>query len=156
MEITAIEDTLKSLINPVSKATFIYDLLLAYDQPKSSITRLQKGNLNLSKLEGEIIWKKKLYYKEVQNTNLHAVITDIKAQLKNSERFIIVTDYKSLLSIDTKINATLDILINDLPKHADFFLPWTGREKMDHIGDHPADVKADGLNNRTWHGERRI
>ena len=39
-----------------SAANFIYDFLLAYGLPKSSINRLKKGDYNQSKIDGEIIW----------------------------------------------------------------------------------------------------
>jgi len=52
MNITQIGINLQKLIAGFNKQTFIYDLLLAYGLPKASITRLKKGNLNLSKIEG--------------------------------------------------------------------------------------------------------
>jgi hypothetical protein len=55
---------------------------------------------------------------------------------------VIVTDYETLLAIDTKTNDKLDILLKDLPKHYDFFLPWAGMEKTQHQNENPADVKA--------------
>jgi len=64
MNIAQIEKNLQKLMKSFDKDSFIYDLLLAYGLPKASITRLQKGNLNLSKNEGEIAWKKKLFFKE--------------------------------------------------------------------------------------------
>jgi hypothetical protein len=63
MNIAQIEINLQKLIATFNKETFIYDLLLAYNLPKASITRLKKGNLNLSKVQGEISWKKKLFFK---------------------------------------------------------------------------------------------
>ena len=58
MNIAQIENNLQNLIKNFSKDTFIFDLLLSYGLPKASITRLQNGNLNLSKVQGEISWKK--------------------------------------------------------------------------------------------------
>jgi len=63
MNITQIENNLQKLMNRFNKETFIYDLLLAYGLPKASITRLKKGDLNLSKVEGEICWKKKVFFR---------------------------------------------------------------------------------------------
>lgn len=142
MNIAQIEENLQKLILNFTKETFIYEFLLAYGLPKASITRLQKGNLNLSKIEGEISWKKKLFFKPVFNEDLHSVITNIKSQLKQEQRFIITTDYITLLSIDTKTGDTLDIEFDALPKHFDFFLPWAGMEKSAHQNENPADVKA--------------
>lgn len=142
MNIAQIEVNLQKLILDYTQETFIYELLLAYGLPKASITRLQKGNLNLSKIEGEISWKKKLFFKPVFNQDLHLAISEIKNTLKQEQRFVIVTDFKILLAIDTKTTDSLDIDFTALPKHFEFFLPWAGMEKASHRKETEADVKA--------------
>lgn len=144
MNIAQIEENLQTLIKSYTKETFIFDLLLAYGLPKASISRLQNGNLNLSKVDGEISWKKKVFFKPVENADLHNAVTELAKQLKHEQRFAIVTDYKTLLAIDTKTQDKLDIELNELPKHFDFFLPWAGMEKAQHANENPADVKAAG------------
>ncbi len=86
MNIAQIESNLQNLIKSFSRETFIYDLLLAYGLPKASITRLQKGNLNLSKNEGEISWKKKLLFKEEYAADLHATISELTSQINHYQR----------------------------------------------------------------------
>jgi len=142
MNIAQIESNLQNILTSYTNETFIYELLLAYGLPKASITRLQKGNLNLSKVEGEISWKKKLFFKPVFNQDLHQAISEIKSTLKQEQRFVIVTDFKILLAIDTKTADSLDIDFTALPKHFDFFLPWAGMEKASHKKETEADVKA--------------
>ena len=142
MNISQIESNLNQLMNNFNQETFIYDLLAAYYLPKASITRLQKGNLNLSKVPGEISWKKKLLFKEEFNNDLHLTITELKKEWKHNQRFIIVTDYKNLLAIDTLTQDQIDISLKELPKNYDFFLPWAGMEKATHAAENPADVKA--------------
>ncbi len=142
MNIAQIEINLQKLVATLNRETFIFDLLLAYGLPKAAITRLQKGNLNMSKTEGEISWKKKLFFREEPNADLHITISEIAKNIKHNERFVIVTDYQTLLAIDTKTDDKLDCAIHDLPKHYDFFLPWAGMEKTQHQDENPADVKA--------------
>ncbi|MGZ2371722.1 class I SAM-dependent DNA methyltransferase [Ancylomarina sp. YFZ004] len=142
MNITLIQDKLQKLIKKLSKDSFIYDLLLAYDLPKSGVTLLRKGNRNMSKIVGEVSWKKKVFFKEIQDADLHLSISDLNESLKQEERFVIVTDFKTLLAIDTKNQDKLDIDFKDLPKHYDFFLPWAGMEKAKHRDENIADVKA--------------
>lgn len=142
MNIAQIEKNLQKLLKSFDKETFIYDLLLAYGLPKASITRLKKGNLNLSKVEGEISWKKKLYFREVKKKDLLSAVTELSKSISHSERFVVVTDYKTFLAVDTKTQDKLDIDFKDLPKHYDFFLPWAGMEKHQHQNENPADVKA--------------
>lgn len=145
MNIAQIENNLQQLLKTFNKESFIYDLLLAYGTPKSTITRLQKGGLNLSNIEGEIAWKKKLFFKPAIDGNPQTLFDLVKKNdkaNKHSPRFIIVTDYKTLLAVDTKTQDTLDIPILDIAKHFDFFLPWAGMEKAQHQNENPADVRA--------------
>lgn len=142
MNIAQIEERVKVLLNESFKNDFIYRLLESYNLPKASISRLKKGTLNLSKSPGEVSWKKKLFFKEELNNDLHLTITSIEDELKHNQRFVIVTDYKTLLAIDTLTKDQLDIPITDLPKYYDFFLPWAGMEKATHAAENPADVKA--------------
>lgn len=145
MNTEKLESDIKAIVTNLNDETFIYDLLLAYGLPKASITRLQKGDYNLSKVQGEILWKKKLFFKKETDVDIHQSIDQIRldpAINKQSPRFLIVTDFKTLLSIDTKTSDTLDISITELAKHYDFFLPWAGLEKSQFQSENPADVKA--------------
>lgn len=142
MNITQIENNLKLLVSSVDKDNFIYNLLECYYLPKASISRLQKGSLNLSKVTSEVSWKKKLFFKEELKNDLHLTISALKDEIKHNQRFVIVTDYKTLLAIDTLTKDQLDIPLTALPKHFDFFLPWAGMEKATHAAENPADVKA--------------
>jgi hypothetical protein len=142
MNVAQIENHLKLLVYTLDKETFIYNLLESYYLPKASISRLQKGSLNLSKVPGEVSWKKKLFFKEELKNDLHLTISALKDELKHNQRFVIVTDYKTLLAIDTLTKDQLDIPLTELPKYFDFFLPWAGMEKATHAAENPADVKA--------------
>ena len=107
MNLEKIENNLKKLVSNIDKENFIYDLLLAYGLPKSSINRLKKGDYNKSKNDGEIIWAKKIYFKTVsENEDVHDVIDEIsKSNVieKQKIRFVIVTDFKTFLSKDIKL-----------------------------------------------------
>jgi hypothetical protein len=142
MKIAQIEENLHKVVKPLKKESFIYDLLLSYGLPKASITRLRKGNLNLSKNNGEISWKKKVLFREVLEGDLHLAISNMQDEAKHDQRFIVATDWETLLAIDSKTDEKLDIELKDLPKYYDFFLPWAGMEKHQHQGENPADVKA--------------
>ena len=142
MNIQDIENKVSELIKNLNEDTFVYDLLLAYNLPKSTITRLEKGTANLSKIDGEVNLKRKLFFKKVEDKDLHLTLSKITEDLKHENRFVIVTDFRTLLAKDTKINTTLDIHIKDLPKNFDFFLPWAGLEKAQYQNENPADIKA--------------
>jgi len=142
-----VEKNIQKLVKNFSRESFIFDLLLAYGTPKATVTLLQKGKRNLSKQEGQIILKKKLFFQEVEgkNKDLHSIIDDLqkdKNTIKHNPRFIVVTDYKALLAVDLKTNETLDIKTKEIVKHFDFFLPWAGIEKHRSQSENPADRKA--------------
>lgn len=137
-----IEERLRKLVLDVSKEDFIYDLLLSYGLPKASITRLKQGSYDLSDKENTVSWKKRVYFKVEYEADLHSTLMDLAGKSKHDERFIIATDFITLLARDVKTKENLDIPINDLPKHYDFFLPWAGMEKATYQSENPADVKA--------------
>lgn len=145
MNVEQLESQIAALVENVTPESFIYDLLLAYELPKASITLLRKGNYNLAKDESDILWKKRLCFKYQADGDLLGSIDSLQSDAfvrRQHPRFIIVTDYKSLLAVDTKTSDTLDTPIGELAKHFDFFLPWAGREKLQLQGENPADIKA--------------
>jgi len=120
MNINKVEENVAALVVPESPSLdFVYDLLLAYGKPKSSITRLKAGTYNLSKEPGEIYWKRNLFFKHVEHENLFHMIDELRKNkdvLRHSPRFIIVTDFSQLLAVDTKTEETLDISIDEISK----------------------------------------
>lgn len=150
MNITQITDQLDNLLRKLeeTKVTteFIYDLLLAYGIPNASIARLKKGGLNLSKIEGEVDMKSKVFFKAVtpdeDPREVMATLLSNGRAIKHAPRFVIVTDFVSFLAQDMKIQESLDIPLTQLVQHYDFFLPWAGMEKATHQYENPADVKA--------------
>lgn len=149
-----LEKKVKKLINQDNRENFIYDFLLLFGTSQTTITRAKKGNLNLSKVENQLIIRKKVFF-EVYNQGkslfetktadllerIHTLTSDTKTYTHNP-RFIIVTDFKQFLAVDTKTKETLDTPFPDLWKRTDFFLPWTGKEKYQPHLESLADVKA--------------
>lgn len=146
MTIAQIEDNIKGLIASVDSDTFIYDFLLAFGTPKATIARLQSGKINLGEADGELVWKKKLLYRQVAaGTNLLELVQELRndVRLKKSQpRFVVLTDLETLLAVDLLSQDTLDCKVADLDKHFDFFLPFAGIEKAQYLAENPADVKA--------------
>lgn len=145
MNSTQIEKSLNDLVKTIDNENFIYDLLMAYGISKTSVTRLKKGDFNLSKVEGEVLYKKKVLFKEVATNKLLTTIDDLtksEEDLKHNPRFVIVTDYKTLLAKDIRTGLTLDTPINEINKKFDFFLPWAGHEKYQAKNENHADRKA--------------
>jgi len=144
MKSSEIEEIVKTLFQNFDSENFISDLLRASGISKTSITRLQKGDFNLSKNEGEILYKKKLLFKETDSDQLLAIIDDLSKEenLKHNPRFVVVTNYKELVAKDTRTGKNLDIELKDLPKNFSFFLPWAGQEVYAAKNENEADRKA--------------
>lgn len=145
MDINQIENNIETLLNSFTEESFIYGLLAAYGLPNAAVTRLRNGEYNLSKNKNQILWKKRVCYQIQKTGDLHATIDELKkspAVSKQHPRFLIVTDFNTLLAIDTDNSDTLDIPLKDLSRHFDFFLPWAGMEKSQLQRENPADIKA--------------
>ncbi|MCK5853784.1 MAG: hypothetical protein KAG56_01095, partial [Sulfurovaceae bacterium] len=144
MTITQIEENIKKILNNFNKESFIFDFLLSYGEPKATIARLKKSELNQLESKNELLHRKKLFFKTVTQ-NLHSTIDELKKEFelqKTKPRFIVVTDYKTLLAYDTKTTDTLEIKLQELSTHYDFFLPLAGMEKAQYQSENLADVKA--------------
>jgi len=63
MKSSEIKHNVQNLIDNFSKDEFVFELLAAYGISKISVTRLKKGDYNLSKIDGEILYKKKIFFK---------------------------------------------------------------------------------------------
>lgn len=144
MTIIEIENNLNDLVANFQKENFIFDMLLAYGTPKSTIKRLENSDHDKLQTDGELALRKKLFFK-VTTEHLHGTIDELKSSknvTKSSPRFIIVTDYETLLAYDTKTEDTLDTELLNIVNHYDFFLPLAGMEKATFQNENPADVKA--------------
>jgi hypothetical protein len=145
MNASQIEKNVTAIVENFNKEEFIFDLLQAYGISKTSITRLKKGDFNLSKIEGEVLYKSKMLFKEVVSGSLLNTIDELTkdtASLKHNPRFVIVTDYKTLLAKDIRTGLALDTPILEIHKHFGFFLPWAGQEKYAQTNENFADRKA--------------
>lgn len=145
MNASQIEKNVTALVENFNEQEFIYDLLKAYGISKTSITRLKKGDFNLSKVPGELLYKSKLLFKVVESGTLLNTIDELTKNtdsLKHNPRFVIVTDYKTLLAKDIRTGLALDTPILEIHKHFSFFLPWAGQEKYSQKNENYADRKA--------------
>ncbi|KMP20389.1 DNA methyltransferase [Bacillus cereus] len=144
MALIDLDDKIVEIVNKDNHTDFIYDFLRIYDIPNATITKLKNGNTNLSKNADEVHLKNKLFFKETNGDVFDAFVSaeNTLKEYTTLPRYIIVTDYKTILAKDTKNTETLDILFTDLPLHFDFFLAWNGIERVDFQKENPADIKA--------------
>ena len=140
-----IQSKLAEIVTCLNPDEFIYDFLIAYGISKTSITRLKKGDFNLSKEEGEVLYKGKVFFKVERGDRLLSETEHFATEervARYNPRFIILTDFKTLVAKDTKTGSNKDIALSDLSKHFDFFLPLTGAEVYKASNDNKADRDA--------------
>lgn len=145
--LATIEERMKSLGGGRRDREFIYSLLAAYGKPKSTLTRLRSGSLNVaSDPQSEVALKNTVYFKEVlQGQDPLEVLEELRLAAhvtRYTPRFIIVTDYQELLAADTKTGETLVTPLELIGQKFTFFLPWAGMEKAQYVSEAHADVKA--------------
>ena len=146
LNLKTVEERVRPLGGRVSYGReFIFELLAAYGRSSSNITRLRNGSLNVADDPSTEVAQKNVVYLKETTDNLLAVIDELRgapAVVRFNARFVVVTDFKELLALDTKTNDSLAIPISDIDKHFTFFLPWAGMEKAQYVGEAHADVKA--------------
>lgn len=145
MKSSEIKHNVQNLIDNFSKDEFVFDLLVAYGISKTSVTRLKKGDYNLSKVDGELLYKKKIFFKVEASDKLLSSIEDVSKEeriVKHQPRFAILTDYKQLVAKDLKLGKNLDIKLIELQNYFDFFLPLAGSEVYNASNNNEADRNA--------------
>jgi hypothetical protein len=146
MNIAEIETGLKELVDkPFFTTSFPYDFLALYGIPKATITKLKQGSSNESEIRGDILWKKKFFFR-IANKGQSAVEAEkmlIDPLTKRySPRFIFVTDGEQFFARDLKTEITADDKLSQLNNSFDFFLPLAGVERYEGVAENPADIKA--------------
>lgn len=133
MKKTEIQEKLKYIAQNIDEQNFIYDFLLSFGLSKTTITRLKKGDYNLSKKEGELFYKGKLFFKIEKSEDLLHTIDELSKDEKiarQKPRFLFVTDFEKGVAIDTKksLNKVFDLKDLGELEQVDFFLPLSGAE----------------------------
>lgn len=145
MNSSEIENNLISLIVKNDMDEFIYDFLLAFGISKTSITRLKKGDYNFAKRSGEVLYKNKIFFKTASRERLLLEVEDSAADkeiLNQNPRFILITDFHTIVARDLKKRVNADFNFDELPRYKDFFLPLTGAELYKAVNDNKADREA--------------
>lgn len=140
-------EALESICKDIDPSEFIYQFLSAYGAAKTTISRLRDGSRNIANVVGDTGFKKQLYFRPVdKGADVYACAEALKVEsviASNDIRFVMVTDFDSVVAFDLKVDETLDTDIRILDKQYAFFLPLiAGYEKAIMYSEHPADIKA--------------
>mgnify|MGYP003635357757 CR=1 FL=1 len=143
----SIIESLERACSNLKQDEFIYSFLDAYGFPKSTITRLRNGGDSRNVGQGDDVGlKKKLYFRALPTgQDVTAELEGLKESdvvARNDTRFVIVTDFETLVAFDLKAEERLETSLSELAKSYAFFLPLAGYEKAVMYSEHPADLKA--------------
>jgi hypothetical protein len=149
MRITFIQAT-KNVSEIANRAQYdkdvLYELLAAYGRAASAITKLREGVLNLAEdQENEVLQRGVVFFKHVHASKILTAIESMKKDplvVRYNPRYLIVTDYSEVAAMDTKKGTTLNIKLQDIDRHVDFFYGWTGDEVTDEKTEAIADRRA--------------
>lgn len=145
MKKSEIKKKLDDLAQHIDQNSFIYNFLSCFGLAKTTIARLRKGDYNLSKVEGELFYKGKIFFKVGVSDDLMQSIDELSKDdriLKQKPRFIVLTDFKQVFATDTKLKINKEFLIEELGEQVDFFLPLSGAEIYRVSSDDKADRDA--------------
>jgi hypothetical protein len=147
MNIAEIESKIEELVQrPYNKETFVFDFLTIFDNiPKATLTKLRQGSNNQSKVPGEVLLKKKLFFKSAPHGKAAETVNDLIANpltKKHEPRFVMSTDGDEFYCRDIKVDQSVDADFSKLNDVFDFFLPLAGIERHEAVAENPADIKA--------------
>ncbi len=142
----SIIQVLASICKDIDPSEFIYQFLSAYGAAKTTISRLRDGSRNIANKAGDTGVKKQLYFRPVdKGEDVYTCAEALKSEsviAANDIRFVIATDFDSLVAFDLKADESLDTDIYLLDKQYAFFLPLIEcYEKAVLYSEHPADIK---------------
>ena len=143
----SIIESMERICSDLNRDEFVFSFLDAYGFPKSTITRLRKGGDSRNVATGDDIGlRKQLHFRVVEpGVDVGTEAESLKAGdvvARNDIRFVIVTDFESMVAFDLKADERLDVAFNELDKNYAFFLPLAGYEKAVMHSEHPADLNA--------------
>ena len=143
-----IYDALKQIVTE-AEDSFIFSFLLAYGTPKATIKLLQMADkqTNVAQVAGDVALAQKIYFHPLQKGEVLQDALDGLLALplisQHKIRFVMVTDFKTVLAYDAKVDDYTEFDFDDFKTNYEFFLPLTGQyEKAIAYAEHPADVKA--------------
>lgn len=140
---------LENLSKNLDQDSFFFDFLKVFGFSQSTIQKLAKNDRsrNIGIQDDDYGLTKQIYFRSIKrNQNARAELDELLKEtvIKTQKvRFVIVTNFKTLVAFDARVEDSIEIDIEDLRSNYDFFLPLTGKyEKPLAYSTHPADTKA--------------
>ena len=113
MNIAEIESSLRELVEePFDMKEFAYRFLEIYDAPKATIAKLRATARDDLLMRGEMLWKKKLFYRAAEKGGVAAAIEEmakVEFSKKDAPRYLLSTDGIEAIARDTKTDRSVDL-----------------------------------------------
>ncbi len=147
MNPTEIEFAVRDLVaRAYDPETFPYELIGTYNASKVTVSRLKTGQTNAAKQPGDVLWRKKFFFRPAEvGADVGAIGDALAADpltKKHKPRFILVTNGEQVHARDLQLDDTLNVEYALLDENSDFLLPLAGFERRAIVEEHPADIKA--------------
>lgn len=139
----------ENLLTIKDPAEFFAAFLKTFKFPAATIRNVldPKNSRNIAFADGDFGIAKQVYFRAAApGADMEAAAKEIKEHpvfTKHKVRFVMVTDFDSVVAYDAKVDDWTDFAFSDLVENYEFFLPLSGLyEKPLAYATHPADVKA--------------
>jgi N-6 DNA Methylase len=147
MNIAEIESKIGEFVRkPYDQESFVFGFLSIFENiPKATLTKLHQGSGNQSKVPGEVLWKKNLFFKSAPKGKAVETVDALVGNSltkKHAPRFVMSTDGHEFYCRDIKADQSVDVQYSKLNDVFDFFLPLAGIERHEAVAENPADLKA--------------
>lgn len=141
-DLNKLQNEIKRIGTEYHGLDFIYKFLSAYEIPKATIARLERGRKHGE--NSPFYVTKMLYCQFTFKTNLYSELNLLKTDGLNKirARFIFLANSDYILAYDMFTDETLSLSKEELFQHFDFFFPLIGIEKARPTLNETVDMKA--------------
>jgi hypothetical protein len=155
-EMNAVEiadEVLKLSEKPFDPVEFPFEFLAAFGNKETTITRLRRGDSNVSDIEGGVLQKNNIHLAVCEGGAVRETLRKLKASPKTASakaKFVLSTDGETLEAEELKTSEPLACDFAALADHFGFFLPLAGISTVKEIKENPIDVRATGRLNKLY------
>lgn len=132
---------------------FPFQFLIAFDNKKTTIDRLRKGNTNQSDVPGGVLQRNNIHIAACERGDVAATLSALRDSPKtasNRAKFILATDGEEFQAEDLASGETVACAYAEFPDHFGFFLPLAGITTVEQIRESSFDIRATGRLNKLY------
>ncbi|MDB2468549.1 lactate dehydrogenase [Alphaproteobacteria bacterium] len=154
MNAVEIEQAISELAEqPFDTAEFVFQFLIAFGNPETTIKRLRAGNNNKSDIPNGVLQRTNIHIATCGVGEVNSTIAALKASpetTKAKAKFILATDGDEFQAEDLNSGETIACDYAKFANHFGFFLPLAGISTVKQIRENPIDIQATSRLNRLY------